>query len=47
MRYKAFNTAKYPNYDGSQRGLASMVYNFFDKISALTCGAVKNENMTN
>ena len=24
-----------------------MVYNFFDKISALTCGAVKNENMIN
>ena len=24
-----------------------MVYNFFDKISALTCGAVKNENMAN
>ena len=24
-----------------------MVYNFFDKISALTCGAVKNENIIN
>ena len=45
--YKAFNTAKYPNCHGSQRGLVSMVYKFFDKISALTCGASKNENLTN
>ena len=28
---KAFNTAKNPKYDGYQRGLASMVYKFFDK----------------
>ena len=26
---KAFNIAKNPKYDGYQRGLASMVYNFF------------------
>ena len=26
--------AKSPRYDGYQRGLASMVYNFFDKKSA-------------
>ena len=31
---KAFNIAKYPKYDGYQRGLASMVYNFFDKQSS-------------
>ena len=31
---KAFNIAKNPKYDGYQRGLASMVYNFFDKKSA-------------
>ena len=30
---KAFNIAKYPKYDGYQRGLASMVYKFFDKKS--------------
>ena len=28
---KAFNIAKDPKYDGYQRGLASMVYKFFDK----------------
>ena len=31
LRNKAFNIAKNPKYDGYQRGLASMVYNFFDK----------------
>ena len=30
---KAFNIAKDPKYDRYQRGLASMVYNFFDKKS--------------
>ena len=30
-RDKAFNIAKDPKYDGYQRGLASMVYNFFGK----------------
>ena len=34
LRNKAFNIAKDPKYDGYQRGLASMVYNFFDKKSA-------------
>ena len=34
LRDKAFNTAKNAKYDGYQRGLASMVYNFFDKKSA-------------
>ena len=33
MRDKAFNIAKNPNYDGYQRGLASMVDKFFDKKS--------------
>ena len=28
---KAFNIAKNPKYDGYQRGLASIVYKFFDK----------------
>ena len=31
LRDKAFNIAKNPKYDGYQNGLASMVYNFFDK----------------
>ena len=31
LRDKAFNTAKNRNYDGYQRGLASMVYSFVDK----------------
>ena len=29
LRDKAFNIAKNPKYDGYQRGLAFMVYNFF------------------
>ena len=29
LRDKAFNIAKYPKYDGYERGLASMVYKFF------------------
>ena len=33
LRDKAFNMAKNPKYDGYQRGLASMVYKFFDKKS--------------
>ena len=33
LRDKAFNIAKYPKYDGYQRGLSSMVYNFFDRKS--------------
>ena len=31
LRDKAFNIAKNTKYDGYQRGLASMVYKFFDK----------------
>ena len=31
---KAFNFAKNPKYDSYQRGLISMVYNFFDEKSA-------------
>ena len=33
MRNKAFKIASDPKYDGYQRGLASMVYKFFDKKS--------------
>ena len=31
MRDKAYNIASNPKHDGYQRGLASMVYKFFDK----------------
>ena len=34
LRDKAFNIAKNPRYDGYQRGLASMVYKFFNKKSS-------------
>ena len=33
LKNKAFDIAKDPKYDGCQRGLASMVYKFFDKKS--------------
>ena len=33
LRDKAFDIAKNLKYDGYQRGLASMVYKFFDKRS--------------
>ena len=35
LRNKTFNIAKDPKYDGCQRGLASMVYKFFDSKVAL------------
>ena len=34
LRDKAFKIASSPKYDGYQRGLASMVYKFFDKKSS-------------
>ena len=34
LRDKVFKIAKSPKYDGYQRGLASMVYKFFDKKSS-------------
>ena len=33
LKDKAFKIASNPNYDGYQRGLASMVYDFFDEMS--------------
>ena len=33
LRDKVFNVAKNRKYDGYKRGLASMVYKFFDKKS--------------
>ena len=34
LRDKAFSIAKNPKYGGYQRGLASMVYKFFDEETA-------------
>ena len=34
LRYKAFNIAKTSKYDGNQRGLASVIFKFFDKKSS-------------
>ena len=39
LRDKAFKIASDPKYDGYQRGLASMVYKFFDKKSSGSCFA--------
>ena len=55
FRDKSFNIAKNQKYDGYQRGLASMVYKFFDKKTSATrswsetlAGAgIKNENILN
>ena len=44
MHNKAFNIAKNEKYDGYQRGLTSIVYNFFDKR---TEGWVKSNNTQN
>ena len=44
LRDKAFNIAKNEKYDGYQRGLAALVYKFFDKKSS--GGSIKNENMS-
>ena len=41
LRDKAFKIASDPKYDGHQRGLASMVYKFFDKRSS--GGSIINE----
>ena len=42
LRDKAFKIASDPKYDGYQRGLASMVYKFFDRKSS--GGGVVNES---
>ena len=42
LREKAFKIASNPKYDGYQRGLASMVYKFFDKKSSGS-GIIFNE----
>ena len=44
MRDKAFHIAKNPKCDGCQRGLASMIYKFFDKKTSGS--STENENMS-
>ena len=46
LRNKAFNIAKNRKDDGYQRGLASMVYKFFD-IKSAGGGIVNNNNNNN
>ena len=41
LRDKVFEIAKNPQYDGYQRGIASMVYKFFDDKS--TVSGIKND----
>ena len=48
LRNKAFNITKNPKYDGYQRGLASMVYNFFDKKTSggdVKSGIIPNQQL--
>ena len=46
LRDKAFNISKNPEYEGYQRGLASVPYTFFDKKSK-GGGAANNNNNNN
>ena len=45
LHYKVFNTAKSPEYDEYQRGITSMIYQFFDKKTSGS--GIKNENISN
>ena len=49
LKNKAFDIAKDPKYDGYQKGLASMVYNFFDsKVSGSGAKLIaENEQLAN
>ena len=48
LRDKTFNIARNPKYNGYQKGLASMVYKFFDKKSTLlTDKSVAGGDVTN
>ena len=44
LRDKAFKIESDPKYGGYQRGIASMVYQFFDKESAGSCVATSLAN---
>ena len=41
LRERVFKVAKNPKYDGYQRGIASVVYKFFDEKS--TVSGIKND----
>ena len=45
LHHKALNIAKNPKYDEYQRGLASLVYIFFDKKTSGS--GIKNKNISN
>ena len=45
FRNKVFNIAKHLKYDGYERGLALMIYKFFDKKTSDS--GIKNENISN
>ena len=45
LRDKAYNIASNPKSDGYQRGLASMVYKFFDKKSTTGSGTIKPSSL--
>ena len=45
LRDKAYDTASNPEYDGYQRGLASMVYKFFDKKSTAEPSSVERSSL--
>ena len=47
LRDIAFHIAKNPKYDGYQRGLASMVYKFFDKKSSAGNGIANKKTKQN
>ena len=49
LKNRAFDIAKDPKYDGYQRGLASMVYKFFDsKVSGSGAKLIpENEQLAN
>ena len=47
LRDKAFNIAKTPKYDRYQRGLASMVYKFFDKKPQVVVLIIKLNKIIN
>ena len=46
LRDKAFNIAKNSKYDGCQRGLATMVYKFFDKKTKGSGVTLANKSIT-
>ena len=46
LHHREFNIVKNPKYDWYQRGVASVVYKFFEK-KTFSGSDVKNENISN